>query len=200
MGNCRWIPSSVTPSGSLNPDGTVNWAAFSTGDQAVLIVGKENYDKIVEAVVLDIVNQGEDAADASAIAGGSQISVMQDNVNSKYYAVADSTKAGNAYIGFFELKCGAALNYPFMIGGAVVLGGIGFALGGKLGKGKHKALLGALVGSAAGVGAGLLAAKLATPSYMKAAGLGAVQARCQPGTRWSHALKRCVSPQRDPWA
>jgi len=179
MSDCRWIPTTSTPSGSLNADGTINWAAFSSGDDAVALVGQENIDKVAEAVVLDVINQGEDPGDAQAIAGAVKIHILLDNANGKYYALADAT-ATSGYAGLFVQKCGVALNLPWMLGGAVILGGIGLAIGSRYGKGrkgavsKRNALLGGLAGVAAGAGAGFLVAKLATPSYMKSAGLGRV--------------------------
>jgi hypothetical protein len=174
MSDCRWIPTTATPSGSLNADGTINKAAFSSGSQAILLVGQGNYDRIGEAVVLDIIGKGEQAGDATSIAMDATIAVMQDNANGKWYALVTSKEGAEygSYVGLFELKCGVALRWPFMVGGAVILGGLGLALGPKLVKGKKGATLGALVG--------ILAAKLATPAYMKSAGLGALP-RCPRG-------------------
>jgi hypothetical protein len=182
MSDCRWIPTTTTPSGALNADGTINWAAFSSGSDAVTLVGQENLDRVFEAVLLDVINKGEDPADAQVIALAAKVHILLDNVNGKYYALADAT-ATSSYAGFFVQKCGVALNLPWMLLGAGVLGGIGMAIGSRFGKGgKRKgagfsaknAAIGGLAGVAAGAGFGFLAAKLATPSYMKAAGLGRI--------------------------
>jgi hypothetical protein len=181
MSDCRWIPSTATPSGSLNEDGTINEAAFTSDpDSMALLIGQENVDKIGPAAILDIVNKGEDSADAYAIVSSAKISIILDNGNGKWYAAVVNSGEYGAYVGLFELKCGLALNLPWMLLGGALLGFLGLAVGGRFGSDKAKkrnAVIGAVAGSATGAVAGVLLAKLATPSYMKSAGLGAVVRR-----------------------
>jgi hypothetical protein len=203
MSECRWIPTKVTPNGALNADGTINDAAFiSAHDQMVAAIGQRAYDRLVESVILDVIGQGEDAADAYTISQEADYGVIQDTVNGRWYALVIHVSEYSSYANLFELKCGVALAVPWMVGGAVVLGAIGVGLGAKLAKGKKGLVLGGVTGAAAGAGAGVLLAKLATPSYMKSAGLGGLgrtrsgRYACMPGWRWSSSLRRCVNAPR----
>lgn len=175
MSKCRWIPTTVTPSGSLNPDGTLNTAAFTDNREEIAArIGQENLESLMDAIQLDIVNKGEDAADALAILYKSEIGVMQDNANGKFYAVAINNESEyGSYAGVFEMRCGVSLNLPWIVGGATILGLTGYAIG----SGRKHAAIGAGAGAAAGAVVGLLLSKLATPAYQKSAGLGAVRRR-----------------------
>lgn len=189
--NCRWFPVKTIPAALLNAEGKFNMDAFSSGDQGASLVGVENWNKIGEAVILDIQGKGEDAADALATVGAAKISVAQDNSNGKWYALVDASQLEyGTYAQLFELRCGMAANMPFVIGGALLLGLGGFAVGyaksTKHGKGVPAyAFMGATVGLVVGALGGHLLAKVATPSYMKTAGMGAlsVTSRRRRGAR-----------------
>ncbi len=175
--NCRWFPTAI-PAALKTPDGKINMSAFSTGDTGISLVGEANWTKIGEAVVLDVMGAGEDGSDASAIAAAAKISVAQDNTTGKWYALADASQLEyGTYAQLFVLKCGAMANMPYIIGGALLLGLVGFGVG------YHKkgipayAFMGATLGMAAGALGGYALGVVATPSYMKTAGMGALSVR-----------------------
>lgn len=210
MSDCRWIPSTATPAGSLNADGSINKAAFiDTREQMVAAVGEKAVDDLTQAVILEILNMGEDAADAYAIAMAAEYGLIQDASNGKWYALVMNAAEYSTYVGLFELKCGVALSAPWMVLGGILFGATGLAIGNKFGKGKKNlaTVLGGVSGAATGAVLGLVASKVATPGYMKTAGLGRLGRRgvprimtCSPGLRWSPTMRKCVPPRRDPWA
>lgn len=178
--NCRWFPVSTIPPALLDAEGKFNMDAFSTGDQAVSLIGNENWGRIGEAVALDIQGKGEDAADAVATIAAAKVSVAQDNSNGKWYALVDASQLEyGTYAQLFELRCGMSANMPYVIGGALVLGLIGFGVGygkfSKHGRGVPAyGLMGATVGLAVGAIGGHVLAGVLTPKYMKTAGMGAL--------------------------
>jgi len=128
-----------------------------------------------QALVSDIIAQGEDAADAEAILASGTTWI--GNYNGVLYAFMD-TQAG---VFVYKQTCGAMAQLPYIIGGAALLGIGGFAYGySRKGKGKKKgipayALMGATVGVLAGAGGGYLLSKLATDAFTKSASqMGAV--------------------------
>jgi len=213
--NCRWFPAPI-PAAFLGSDGKINMGPFSTGDQAVLLVGEENWGKIGEAVALDIQGSGEDAADAVAVIAAAKVSVAQDNATGKWYALVDASQLEyGTYAQLFVLKCGAMAGMPYIVGGALLLGLIGFGVGyAKKGVPAY-GLMGATVGLAAGALGGYALAGVFTPKYMKTAGMGLLDVRmganaaprrlrrarsgdvgtggmCPYGMVWNEHMQQCI--------
>lgn len=199
--DCRWYPIAPDklPASFIVEGNKLNFAALQkVTDFAAGPLPEAELTAAVNAVILDFVSGGEDAADAAATVAASQFYIGTEGKGT--YAFFDSPSGVFVY----KEQCSSAMiNLPWMVGGAAILGLVGFAVGSKMkGGSKYKTLGMAVVGMVAGAGAGFLVGKVATPSYMKTAGLGrlgrlgARQIRrsptCPKGMVWAAALRRCI--------
>lgn len=194
--DCRWytVAPDKLPASFIVEGNKLNFAALQeVTDFAAGPLPEAELTGAINAVVLDFVNQGEDAADASATVAASKFYIGTEGKGT--YAFFDTPSGVFVY----KESCSSIMiNLPWVLGGAAVLGLVGFAAGSKMkGGSKYKTLGFAAAGMALGAGAGVLVGKLATPSYMKTAGLGATPRRvlrqkCPRGMVWAQALRRCV--------
>lgn len=170
--NCVWTPATKVPSSFVTDGNKLNFAVLSkVTDLAAGPLTEAEYTGAINAAVKDVMNLGEDAADAAAIVGQSSIYIGYDG--GATYAVFDSPSG----VFLYKETCGVKAVAPWLLGGAAVAGLIGYAVGSRKRTGMAGGLMGATVGVLAGAGAGYLLSKWATPAYAKTAGLGLIDVR-----------------------
>jgi hypothetical protein len=190
------------PSYFITGGNALNFSVLTkAADLAEGVLSTGDFAMIGKTFVNDVVAQGEDAADAEAILSTATVWVGQ--YNGSVYAFIDSQSGVFVYL----RKCGAMAQLPYIIGGAALLGTIGFAYGysKKGGKGRKSgipayALMAATIGVLGGAGGGYLLSKLATDSFTKSADkMGALRVnrsrsvrRCPQGMVWNNTMQQCI--------
>lgn len=155
--NCRWVqitPEEVPSYFLVTGGNTVDFNVMDpVTDVANGPIAEEKLLAAIDALSKDIVAQGEDEADATAIISSSTLHI--GSYASVNYAFFDTPNG----VFVFKEKCGVMAFLPYVLGGAVVLGIAGFSFGyaKKLHDGTHSkssALAGATVGMLVGMAGG----------------------------------------------
>ena len=139
LSSCRWIELKKLPPGITDAK-QLPWTVVTPAKAF-----DERAGMLIEAIVKDIVLQGEDVADAVAISLAGQMSLAE------YDGVTYGLFLHDDYNRIYQMVCGVRAELPWMIVGGLAGGIGGFVVGNKvMGQSLMGSAVGILVGTAGG--------------------------------------------------